>query len=314
MEAVESDLVLDPPQPCAPRMKPSSTPTLQIFLPGSSCPLSLPSSPAPGWPRGFLNPSAPLGSLPRPQAHPSLAVVHQVLPTNSSQAAASPSLAHKLENTLGVGRGGRWPLSPHQSGHSVAVRRTEPPYGPSGMVTLGGARLALAVWPALPSGSGLQEPAPPSLPSPEGCRVTTVPALAPQKSQVSPVPCICRRREPRPPRPPLSKYLDRMPPPHPRGASGHLLARPAPRRPGQGLSTNCLELPEAGVTGSSLRNTLGNSKASQEATPPEGGSHHSHCVRTAPWQGLRRPPVWTYPPFMQGVGWRRGAQSAAAFL
>lgn len=195
-----------------------------------------------------------------------------------------------------------------------SVRRTEPPYGPSGMVTLGGARLALAVWPALPSGSGLQEPAPPSLPSPEGCRVTTVPALAPQKSQVSPVPCICRRREPRPPRPPLSKYLDRMPPPHPRGASGHLLARPAPRRPGQGLSTNCLELPEAGVTGSSLRNTLGNSKASQEATPPEGGSHHSHCVRTAPWQGLRRPPVWTYPPFMQGVGWRRGAQSAAAFL
>ena len=129
-----------------------------------------------------------------------------------------------------------------------------------------------------------------------------------------PSPMHLQRREPRPPRPPLSKDLDRMPPPHPRGASGHLPARPAPRKPGQGLSTNRLELPEAGVTGSSLRNTLGNSKASREATLPEGGSHHGHCIRTAPWQGLCRPPVWTYPPFMQGVGWRTGAQSAAASL
>lgn len=135
-----------------------------------------------------------------------------------------------------------------------------------------------------------------------------------QKSQVNPVPCIRRRREPRPPRPPLSKYLDRTPPPHPRGASGHLPARPAPRKPGQGLSTNCLEMPEAGVTRTSLRNTLSNSKASREATPPEGGSRHGHCARTAPWQGLRRPPVWTLPAVHAGVGRRTGAQSAVAFL
>lgn len=86
-------------------------------------------------------------------------------------------------------------------------------------------------------------------------------------------------------------------PPHSRRASGHLPARPAPRKPGQGLNTNLMEMPEAGVAGSCLRHALGNSKASWEVTPQEGGSHHGHCARTALPQGVRRPPVQTSPAF-----------------
>ena len=116
-----------------------------------------------------------------------------------------------------------------------------------------------------------------------------------QKSQVSPGPCTCRRREPRPPRPPLSKHPDRM----------SLLI------PGEPAAT-CLQgrLLGSRVRASALTSwkcqrqawpdpasTLCNSKASWEVTPQEGGSHHGHCARTAPRQGLRRPPVQTPPAF-----------------
>ena len=116
-----------------------------------------------------------------------------------------------------------------------------------------------------------------------------------QKSQVSPGLCTCRRREPRPPRPPLSKHPDRM----------SLLI------PGEPAAT-CLQgrLLGSRVRASALTawkcqrqawpdpaSTLCNSKASWEVTPQEGGSHHGHCARTAPRQGLRRPPVQTPPAF-----------------
>lgn len=163
---------------------------------------------------------------------------HQVLPTNSSEAAASPSLAHRLENTLGVGRGSRQPPSPHQSGHSVAVWRMEPPSGPSSDPGQGragtGHPACNSVWFQSP---GARAPIPAQ---PRGVLSDHSGSPGSQKSQENPGPCTCQRREPRPPRPPLSKHSDRM----------SLLT------PGEPVATclqgwllgNRLEMPEEGVT------------------------------------------------------------------
>ena len=175
-KALESDLVLFPPQPSARHRKFSSGPPPELSCRAPPAPLSSPRSPLPSTcilahPGAFRTPLPPQeGHLTQGPAPPSLWVSRSCQPTTKGPT-ASPSLAHGLENTLGVGRGRQVAPRPPPV---VRTQHCSPADGATFGVLQGRRPWEGSGWhcpdlPAPRSHSGLREPTQPSPPRPEGC-------------------------------------------------------------------------------------------------------------------------------------------------